>query len=133
VQTAKAAILLCLAMATGAGTWYLHVQVPDNQWRRPNEAGWRSMNQRRFGEAERQFAMAVEAARAFGSRDPRLARSLFDQAQALVAQARHDEAIPLLEQALAIHENAHGPLHPETVTVLEYYSALIRATTASRP
>ena len=124
MQTTKAAILLCLAMATGAGTWYLQVRIPDNQWRRPSDAGLRSMDQGNFDEADRQFAMAVEAARHFGRRDLRLARSLFDRAQALVAQDKRAEAIPVLEQSLAIHEKAHGLDHHETVSVLQYYSEL---------
>jgi hypothetical protein len=125
VQATKAAILLCMAMATGVGTWYLRVRIPDNQWRRPSEAGRRSMERGHFGEAERQFAMAVEAARAFGNRDLRLARSLFDQAQALVAQNKRAEAIRVLEQALAIQEKAHGPEHHETVFVFRYYTHLV--------
>ena len=42
----------------------------------------------------------------------------------LVAQGRRAEAIPILEQALAIHEKAHGLDHHETVSVLQYYSDL---------
>jgi tetratricopeptide (TPR) repeat protein len=124
VQTAKAAILFCLAVATGSGSWYLRVRVPDNQWRRIDEAGRKSMDQGRFGEAERQFATAIAAARSFGDRDPRLAQSLFHRAEALVAQAKHSDAIPVLQQVLAIYQKTHGPHHPETAAVLEYYSAL---------
>jgi tetratricopeptide (TPR) repeat protein len=125
VQTTKAAILLCLAMATGTGTWYLQVRIPDNQWRHSNDAGRRSMDQGNVDEAERQFAMAVETARRFGRRDLRLARSLLDRARALVAQDRRAEAIPVLEQALAIEEKVHGLDHQETVSVLQYYSDLL--------
>ncbi|MFI5459254.1 MAG: tetratricopeptide repeat protein [Isosphaerales bacterium] len=127
MRTAKAAILFCLAVATGSGSWYLRVRVPDNQWRRTDEAGRKSMDQGRFGEADRQFVTAIEAARAFGDRDLRLARSLFHRAQALVAQAKHSDAVPLLEQALAIYEKALGQDHPDVARVREYYAALLRA------
>src|SRR5262245_49469223 len=102
------------------GCWYLGVRVPNNQWRRPDEEGRQSMSQGRFDEAERQFAPAVAAARLLGDDDPRLALSLFHQAEALVAQARFAEAIPLFEQALVIDEKALGPDHPDVASVREH-------------
>ena len=56
------------------------------------------MSRGQFGEAEREFAMAVELAKAIGEDDPREALSLFNQAEALVAQARFDDAIPLFQR-----------------------------------
>jgi tetratricopeptide (TPR) repeat protein len=126
VQTAKAAMLLCLTVATGLGSWYLRVQIPGNQWRRQDEAGLTSMDQQRFVEAERQFATAVETARSFGDRDPRLAQSLFHLAQALAAQAKYTEAIPLLEQSAAIKQTILGPDHNDVALVLEHYAAALR-------
>jgi tetratricopeptide (TPR) repeat protein len=122
VQTAKAAMLLCLTVATGLGSWYL----TDNQWRRPDEAGQTFLNQERFVEAERLFATAVEAARSFGGHDPRLARSLFHQAQSLSAQGKDAEAIPLLKESAAIHQTNLGPDHPEAARVREHYAAALR-------
>jgi len=84
------------------------------------------MDQERFVEAERQFVMAVEAARPFGDRDPRLAGSLFHLAQALAAQAKYTEAIPLLEQSAAIKETVLGPDHHDVALVLEHYAAALR-------
>ncbi len=126
METAKAAILLCLTVATGLGSWYLGVQVPDNQWRRPDQAGQRSMYQDRPGEAERLFATAVEVARTFGDRDPRLARSLFHQAQALEAQAKYTEAIPLLKESAAISETMPGLGHEDNAHILELYATALR-------
>jgi tetratricopeptide (TPR) repeat protein len=122
------AILLSLAVATALGSWYLRVRVPDNQWRRPHEAGRQSMSRGQFGEAERQFATAVELAKALGQDDPRLALSLFHQADALVAQARFDDAIPLFRRALEIGEKALGPDHPDIAPVLEHYAVPLRET-----
>jgi tetratricopeptide (TPR) repeat protein len=132
VQAAKAAILLCLTVAMGSASWYLRVRAPENHWRRIDQAGQASMSQGRFGEAERHFTAAIEAARAFGAHDPRLARSLFHQAEALVAQARHSEAAPLLEQALVVHVKALGRDHPESARMRAYYSALRDALDQSR-
>jgi tetratricopeptide (TPR) repeat protein len=112
-------MLLCLTVATGLGSWYLRVQIPENEWRRPDEAGQTSMDQERYAEAERQFEMAVEAARPFGDQDPRLALSLFHLAQSLAAQAKYTEAIPLLEQSAAIKQTVLGLKHHDVVLVLE--------------
>jgi tetratricopeptide (TPR) repeat protein len=122
VQTAKAAILLCLTVATGLGSWYL----TENQWRRRDDAGQTFLNQKRFVEAERLFATAVEAARSFGGHDPRLARSLFHQAQSLSAQGKDTEAIPLLKESATIKERTLGPDHHDVAVVLEHYAAALR-------
>jgi tetratricopeptide (TPR) repeat protein len=126
VQAAKMAIFLSLAVATALGSWYLRVRIPESQWRRPHEAGRASMSRGQFGEAEREFATAVELAKALGENDPREALSLFHQADALVAQNRFDDAIPLFERALAIGEKALGPDHPDVVPVLEHYAVPLR-------
>jgi tetratricopeptide (TPR) repeat protein len=122
VQTAKAAVLVCLTVTAGLGSWYL----TDNQWRRPDEAGQKCLEKDRFVEAERLFAMAVEAARSFGDHDPRLARSLFHQAQSLSAQGKYTEAIPLLEESGSINESILGPDHDDVALVLGHYAAALR-------
>jgi hypothetical protein len=124
VQAAKAAILLCLAVATGSGTWYLRVRVPENHWYETDQAGVACMHQRRFGEAERQFETAIEVAHAFGDHDLRLGRSVFHRALALVALGKISEAMPLIEQAHAIHTKARGPHHPRTIFIRDYYFSL---------
>jgi hypothetical protein len=126
VQTGGVTLFVCLAIATGAGTWYLHSRVPDNQWRLADETGRRAMDQERFGEAERHFTMAVESARAFGDLDRRLGLSLLHLSQALVAQSKNTEALPLLERSIVIHENAVGIRHPEVLRILEDQATLLR-------
>jgi tetratricopeptide (TPR) repeat protein len=128
VQSAKMAICLSLAVATALGSWYLRVRIPEGQWRRPHEAGRASMSRGQFGEAEREFATAVVLAKALGENDPREALSLFHQADALVAQNRFDDAIPLFERALEIDEKALGPDHPDVAPVLEHYAVPLRQT-----
>jgi serine/threonine-protein kinase len=122
------AIFLSLAAVTTWGSWYLRVRLPADQWRRPYEAGRQLMDQGRFGEAERQFAAAVAAAGQLGEHDLRLARSLSDQAQALAAQERFADALPLLAHAIAIHDKALGPRHAHVAPVLEQYAASLRET-----
>jgi tetratricopeptide (TPR) repeat protein len=125
VQTGSVSLFVCLAVATGAGTWYLHSRVPDNQWRLADETGQQSMYQGRHGEAERHFTMAVEAARGFGDRDPRLGLSLSHLAQALVAQSKYLEALRFLERSVLVHENALGIRHPEVALLLENHAAVL--------
>jgi len=122
------AMFVSLTVATALGSWYLRVRIPDNQWRRSHEAGRESMSRERFGEAERQFATAVAAARDLGEDDPRLVLSLTHQAEALAAQARFAAAIPLFEQALEIDAKVLGPDHPGVARVLERYALALRAT-----
>jgi tetratricopeptide (TPR) repeat protein len=128
VQAAKTAIFLSLAVATALGSWYLGFRIPDSRWRRPHEAGRDSMSRGQFGEAERQFATAVELARVLGEDDPRVALSLFHLADALVAQSRFDDAIPLFERALEINEKSLGHNHPDVAPVLEHYAVPLRQT-----
>ncbi len=124
MRAARAAIIFCMALATSVGTWYLRVRIPENQWLTLCAAGRESLDLGRFNEAERRFVVAVEAARVFGEGDPRLARSLFLQAQALVGEARQTEALPLLERSMAIYNKAFGPDHPESTRVLKYYMSI---------
>jgi Tetratricopeptide repeat len=126
VQTGSVSLFVCLALATGVGTWYLHSRVPENQWRLADATGQRCMDQERYGEAERHFTMAVESARVFGDRDHRLGLSLFHLARALVAQSKYTDALPFLERSVLIHENVLGIRHPEVSRLLEDHAALLR-------
>jgi hypothetical protein len=126
VQSTKAATLICLVLATGLGTWYLRVRVPDNDWHRADLAGQRSLIEARFGEAERHFTLAVHTARGFGELDSRLGLSLFHLAQALVGQSNHAAALPLLEQAVVIQSKALGRDHPAVLRTRLYQDAVLR-------
>jgi hypothetical protein len=86
------------------------------------------MNLGRFSEAERHFLAAVEAARAFGDDDRRLAQSQFLLAQALVGQSRQTEALGLLERSMAIYTRVLGCEHAESAAIVDYYTRLRDAT-----
>ena len=128
MQAAKTAIFLSLAVTTALGSWYLRARIPVNQWRGPLEAGRESMSRGQFREAERAFATAVHLAKALGKDNPREALSLFSQAEALVAQSRFDDAIPLFQRALEIDEKALGPDHPDMASMMERYAVPLRYT-----
>jgi tetratricopeptide (TPR) repeat protein len=68
------------------------------------------------------------AAPAPGAGDPlEEARALNQKAIELYQAGRYQEAIPLLQRALAIREKALGPEHPETATSLNNLAELYRA------
>ena len=48
METAKVSLFVCLAVATGLGSWYLGVRAPDNQWRLAEQAGKKSADEERF-------------------------------------------------------------------------------------
>jgi tetratricopeptide (TPR) repeat protein len=113
-----------MALSTAVGTWYLRVRIPEKEWLASCGAGREALDLGRFNEAERHFLAAVEAARAFGAGDRRLARSQFLLAQALVGQARKAEALRLLEISMAIYSKSLGRDHAESARVLDYYTSL---------
>jgi hypothetical protein len=125
MATAKAATLLCLTLATGLGSWYLHARMPDHLWHICDEAGHRALERGQAGEAECLFAEAVKSARGFGAGDARLARSLFHQAQALEAQAKFSEALPLLEESAQIGQINWHMSSRETGAIRAFRAATI--------
>jgi hypothetical protein len=124
------AIVFCMAVSSALGTWYLSFRIPEKDWSTSCRAGREAMKLGRFSEAERHFLAAVEAARAFGEEDRRLAQSQFLLAQALVGQSRQTEALGLLEHSVAIYTKALGREHAESAEIMEYYARL-RDPTAS--
>jgi tetratricopeptide (TPR) repeat protein len=127
VRAARVAIVFCMALSTAVGTWYLRVRIPENEWLTACGAGTEALDLGHAAEAERHFLAAVQAARAFGEGDRRLAHSQFLLAQALVGQARKEEALRLLESSLAIYSKSLGRDHADSVRVLEYYTSLRNA------
>ena len=73
VRAARVAIVFCMALSTAVGTWYLRVRIPEKEWLASCASGTEALELGRFSEAERHFLAAVEAARAFGDGDRRLA------------------------------------------------------------
>jgi tetratricopeptide (TPR) repeat protein len=128
VRAARVAIVFCMAVSTALGTWYLRVRIPEKDWLTSCAAGQDALERGRFSEAERHFLAAVQAARAFGEGDRRLARSQFLLAQALVGQARQTEALGLLERSVAIYTEALGREHAESTRARKYYTSLRNAT-----
>src|SRR4051794_8243552 len=78
----------------------------DQRWQRHYDAGQQALAECRYPEARTRLDAAVELARAFGERDPRLAWSLMGLGHVCLAQAKDAESERLFRQALAILEEA---------------------------
>jgi serine/threonine-protein kinase len=78
-----------------------------------NRLGQREQAQARFAEAEAIFAGAGEDYR--GNR----AAAVHNLAWSIGGAGRHQEAIDLLDQALAAKREVYGPLHPSTFNTLQ--------------
>jgi tetratricopeptide (TPR) repeat protein len=113
-----------MAVSAALGAWYLCVRIPEKEWLASCALGKEALGLGRFSHAERHFLAALEAARAFGERDRRLAESQFLLAQALAGEGRQTEALSLLERSMAIYEKAIGANHPEITRVAQYYATL---------
>jgi len=61
-----------------------------------------------------------------GPQHPDTAISLNNLANLYGIQGKYEYAEPLLQRALAIHEQVLGPLHPNTITLLSNYVGLLR-------
>ena len=82
-----------------------------------------------WASAERLFAeelWACEAAARGDDSDDDWLLALNNLAAILVRRGKYDEAEPLLEQALACRESAHGPAHEGTLVVVGNLASLLR-------
>ena len=70
-------------------------------------------------------ALPVWAA-SVGAMDPRMAMSLSSLALVFESRKEYTKAVPLVEQALKIREEAFGIDHPQIVANLEQYAGLLR-------
>src|SRR5579885_2820836 len=77
-------------------------------WQEHLSAGKRAYEEARFREAEREYKAALQAAEAFGPKDPRFASTLNDLVEVYRADGRYNKAEPLFLQALALREETHG-------------------------
>ena len=103
-------------------------QAQQGVWARHNSAFEAAYRQGDYDEAATQIKAALEAAKAFGPDDPRLATTLNNLALVYDEQGRYAEAKSLYERALAIWETALGPEHPHVATGRVNYSAFLRET-----
>jgi tetratricopeptide (TPR) repeat protein len=133
--------LFCFLMAFGLMSQALAVELgnemrggPDqivtggaSEWERHMDAGKSAYRQRRYAEAQKEFLTALQEAEKFGTRDPRLARTLNDLAAVYSTQEKYAEAESLYYRALEILKNALGAEHPDLATTLNNVAVLYDA------
>ena len=81
-------------------------------------AGNAALKRGRPDEAEPLFKDALTEAEKFGEQDLRKVAAMNNLATAYGGQGKHSEAESLFRQAIAIHEKALGPAHPEVIAAL---------------
>ncbi len=104
--------------------WQANTQVPQETWERNYQVGIAAYRQGNYGEAVKQTEAALEAAKAFGPDDLRLANTLNILASLYHAQGKYAEAEPLHKRALAIREKMLGPEHPDLALSLNNLAML---------
>jgi len=97
------AILMALSLPTACAQ-----EIP---WGRYMVAGEQAYEQGDYDEAEKQFLRALKEAENFGEQDSRLAKSLQALATLYSLEDKHQEAVLLLQRAVAITEKGLGPEH----------------------
>src|SRR4051812_11152465 len=100
----KRILLLVLLVLAGLISYLAYGRIRDHRWREHYDAGQTALTECRYPEARTQLGRAVELARTFGGRDPRLAWSLMGLGYVSLGQARDAEAETLFRQALGILE-----------------------------
>src|SRR4051794_25701688 len=100
----KRAVFLLVLVLAGLISYRTLGRIRDRRWHTRYDAGQTALAECRYPEAREQLDGAVELARGFGERDPRLAWSLMGLGYASLAQAQDAEAERLFGQALAMLE-----------------------------
>ncbi|MCZ6485767.1 MAG: tetratricopeptide repeat protein [Acidobacteria bacterium] len=88
----------------------LTAYAQETAWKRYIDAGQKATWQDR-DEAEKPLLRALKEAENFGEQDPRLAKSLQALATLYRLEDKHQEAVLLLQRAVAITEKGLGPEH----------------------
>src|SRR2546428_6272353 len=98
--------------------------IREGRWQVYQDDGTKALEQRRYGEAEKQWKKSLAIAEGFGAQDPRLGTSLNSLGRLYAAQGRYAEAEPLYAKALAVWESTWGPEHPAVAKALDNLAAL---------
>jgi len=118
------ALIVIATLMCGVTFLPLPAQSQDAAWEGFIEAGQRALQQENFGEAERQFESALEAAERFPSSDPRLGKSYNNLAAIYYAQEDYARAEPLMRRALEQLREALGHDNTEVAQTMKNLAAL---------
>jgi tetratricopeptide (TPR) repeat protein len=87
-----------------------------NSWEQYTQQGSEEFIQSNYGQAERQFKLALKEAETFGEHDLRLATSLTNLGVLYKAHAQIAKAEPLFERALLVQQNVLGANNFEVIS-----------------
>jgi hypothetical protein len=100
--------------------------APPTTWEQHVLAGDQAYQEGRLADAETSWQAAVKEARGLGPDEARLFAALDRLTSLYRAQARYDDAQPLLREALAIREKLLGAADPDVALSLEHLAAVLR-------
>ena len=93
-----------------------------------NQAGFFLESQGRYGDAEPLYVEALEIRKSeLGDRHPDTAGSLFNLAALYHQTERHQQALPLIQDAIAIYMSVFGADHPTTQAAQSWLQAIKQA------
>src|SRR6266496_4050405 len=92
--------------------------VPNN-WEKEYNDGKAAYAAGNYREAEKQLKAALKSTRDFASNDPKLLNTLHDLAQVYRAESKYQDAEPLMERYLTLHERFLGKYHPDLAKDLD--------------
>src|ERR1700733_1805221 len=90
-------------------------QAGESEWKKYSRSGATAYEQANWGQAERQFKLALKEAESFGPQDLRLASSLTNLGVLYNFRNQPAKAAPLFERAIAVKQAAMGPENPEVI------------------
>ena len=116
-----------LLLSAGLVLFLAGAGAVDTTWEENYERGWKSTRRGDYASAEAHFRAAMQAARSFGERDPRLCKSATSLAWTLYHRGRYSEAEPIALQNLAIQERVRGAWHIEVAEALDAVAVIHHA------
>jgi tetratricopeptide (TPR) repeat protein len=134
-------LAICLALACQSAA-FAEKQQPDSKdeaslvWTKLMQQADDSFAANSYGQAERQYQLALLQAEKFGTSDVRLSKTLHSLASLAIARGQFAKAEPLLERELRAKEKALGGESSEVVTTVgklaQFYLVHGTATRADR-
>ncbi len=98
--------------------WPAAAAAETGSWQEQRAAAVAAYGAGDYGTAEARLLDAIDRAKNFGPRDPRIAATLNDLALTYFRLGRYGEAEPLHKRALDIRERVYGKEHPKVAATL---------------
>ncbi len=117
-------LTLTTAGLAAALLWPAAVSAQPGSWQEERAAAVEAYSAGNYGDAETRLLNALDRAKLFGSKDPRLAATLNDLGLTYFRLGHYAAAEPLHQQALEIRERIYGKDHPKVAATLNDLAVL---------